>query len=77
MENPGKLNGDVTTAHHQYTLGQSVEEERFVGADRVLMARDLGDLWPATGGDQNVLGGVALTVDLNFMRPGQFGVTFH
>lgn len=76
LEDAGKFHGDITAADHQHTLGQVFEEEGLVGADRQFLARDVRNLRPATGGDQNMLGAVALAVDFHFMGTGQPGVAF-
>ena len=42
----------------------------------MFMARDVGNLRPAAGGDQDMFGGMTLTVDFNFIGAGYFRVTF-
>ncbi|MNP27066.1 hypothetical protein D3C76_1199520 [compost metagenome] len=70
MENTGELDGDIATAHHQHAAWQVLEEERLVGGDRQFLAGDVRYLGPATGGNEDVLGGVALTVDFHFIGTG-------
>ena len=65
VEDGGELDRDITTAHHQHTLGQRFQEEGFVGADGVLAAGNIRNLRPATGGDENALGTVTLAVDFD------------
>ncbi|MCY1359340.1 hypothetical protein D9M69_459050 [compost metagenome] len=76
MENGSELDGDVAATHHQYTLGQTLEEEGFVGADGELAAGDVGNLRPAAGGDQDVPGCAALAGDFHRVRVDQPGVAF-
>ncbi|MNL57146.1 hypothetical protein D3C87_1806860 [compost metagenome] len=76
MEDPGELDRNVATAHHQHPLGQLFEEERLVGTDRVFVPRNLWNLRPAAGSNQNVLGGEALAVELDRIRVNDLGVTF-
>ncbi|MNZ91902.1 hypothetical protein D3C78_1109060 [compost metagenome] len=76
LEDPGKLHGDITAADHQHALGQILEVERLVGADRQLLARNVRDLRPAASGNEDVLGAVALAIDFHLMGPRQFGVPF-
>ncbi|MNE54815.1 hypothetical protein D3C80_1496280 [compost metagenome] len=65
LEDPGKFHRDVATAHHQYALGQILEEERLIGADGVLTPWNIRNLRPATGSDQDVPGTVLLAVDFD------------
>ncbi len=71
MENTRELNRDVTTANDQHALGQFFQKERLIGANGVLTPRDLRDLRPTTGSDQNVLGGVTLAIDFHLVRVNQ------
>ena len=74
LENPRELDGNVASAHNQHALWQRLEKERFVRTDGVFMPRDLGDLRPATGGDEDVFCRVPLTIDQHLVWPGQGGV---
>lgn len=76
VEDRGELDGDVAAADHQHAARQALEEERFVGGDRVFLAGNVRHLRPATGGDENVLGAEALAVHLDAVRIEQTGVTF-
>ena len=68
MEDRSKLHGDITAAHHQYALGQLLEEEGFVGADGVFATGNIGNLRPAAGGDQDAFSAVPLAVHFDGMR---------
>lgn len=76
VEDRGELDGDVAAADHQHAARQALEEERFVGGDRVFLAGNVRHLRPATGGDENVLGAETLAVHLDVVRIEQTGVTF-
>ncbi|MNX52158.1 hypothetical protein D3C86_828340 [compost metagenome] len=76
MEDPGELDRNVATAHHQHPLGQLFEEERLVGTDGMLVPRNLRNLRPAAGSDQDVFGAKALAIDLDLMRVDDLRVTF-
>ena len=43
-------------ADNQNALGQLLEEERLVGCDRQLFARDVRHLRPTAGSDEDMLG---------------------
>ena len=76
MEDARELNGDITTTHYQHALGQLFKEERLVRANGVLAPWNLRDLRPAAGGDQDVPGSEALTVDLHLMGIDQACMPF-
>ncbi len=71
LEDARELDGNVATAHHQHPTWQAFEVEGFVGGDRQFLARDVRDLRPATGRDEDVLRGVALAFHLHFIGAGQ------
>ncbi|MNY29801.1 hypothetical protein D3C86_1638650 [compost metagenome] len=75
VENRGELHGDIATANHQHPLGQLFEEEGFIRADGMLMPRNLRDMRPAAGGDEDVFGAVTLTAQLHAMRIEQARMT--
>jgi hypothetical protein len=65
VENRGEFHGDIAAAYHQHALGQLFKEEGFVRTNGMLMPRHIRDLRPAASGNQDVLGAVAFTAQLD------------
>ena len=73
VEDRRKFTGDVAAAHHEQALGEGIKIKHLVGGDDMLAPRHVRDAGRAAGGDQNMLCGVALAVDLNRVRIDQLG----
>src|SRR5699024_1291411 len=71
MEDGGELHRDIATTDHQHTLRQLFEVERLVGSNGMLGAGNVRLLRPASGGDQDMPGAIALPIDLNMLATYQ------
>ena len=67
IEDAGELHGDIAAAQHQEALGEVVEVEHLVGAQRKLAARELGDPGPAAHRHQDLRGAVHLVAHRDAM----------
>ena len=68
VENRGKLDRNIAPANDDDPLRQAVQIKRFVGRDGVFDAGDLGQIRPAAGRHQDVLGRIRAAVDGNRVR---------
>ena len=74
VKDPGKLRSDVPATDDDDAPGQFVEEEALVRRDGMIPARNVRNVRPASGGDENVRGAETLVVDVHFMGTGEAGV---
>src|SRR3546814_865877 len=70
-----KLDRDIATAGHDHTTRQRRQVKGIVGRDRQLAARNVRLVGRAAGRDQDVLGAMALAVDLDRVRIAQSRMT--
>ncbi len=74
VEDAGELIGDIAAADDHDPLGQLVEVERFVRADRVLDPVEPGHHRPSARGDQDLAGGEFLAIrEPHLGRPDNLG----
>src|SRR5690606_38946641 len=63
-----KFHGDIAGAHHSSACRGRCQFEEAVRVNAMFGPRDVGPLWAAAGSDQDVIGGVALAVDIDGVR---------